>query len=118
MLDKIIHPSYKYNIYCDIKDSKSSKKIFRLREYLSNKLWDFNKTIIKNIQVIHSHEVQIMQLTDILLGAVSYKARDLNTSPVKNEIVKHIESKIERNLSTSSSYSEIKFNNYMVKLNV
>lgn len=116
MLDKLIYPTETYNIYCDIKDSKSSQKIARMKEYLSNKLGNIDRKIINELQVIRSHEVQIMQITDILLGAVAYKARNIHSSTVKNEIVKHIESKINRNLSSSSSYSEVKFNNYMVSL--
>jgi hypothetical protein len=42
-------------------------------------MYDFRRDILKPIQTVRSHEVQILQLCDILLGAVSYATRELAT---------------------------------------
>ena len=43
------------------------------------------------MQNIRSYESEVMQLTDFLLGAVSYNARSLSTSVAKRELVKRLE---------------------------
>jgi len=61
----IIDPEYGYNFYIDIKDTNGGERIKKLEEILANSLYDFNHKIIKRVQLIRSHEVEIMQLTDI-----------------------------------------------------
>jgi hypothetical protein len=79
-----------YNIFMDYKDSKGGQRTKKLREIIQNKFYgniDFDFTII------HSHESQIMQLSDILIGAIGYKNRkDIETvSEIKQFIIHQIE---------------------------
>lgn len=74
MLKVIFAPTCSYNIYLDIKDTNSQTRIDTLKECLDiyiNKT--FRKKLIKKVQHIRSHEVQIMQLTDLLIGAIAYE---------------------------------------------
>ena len=63
-----------------------------------------------NFQTVKSSEVAIVQLADILTGAVSYVARGLATSEAKLELVKKISARSKYSLTRSSVFKEEKFN--------
>ena len=84
MIKTILTPGSGYYIYLDIKDTKSKTKIRKLQAVLENSRYTFSSNTIRNIQVIRSHEVEIMQLTDILIGAAAYKLRGFSQSNAKN----------------------------------
>lgn len=94
LLNKIIHPYYHYNINIDIKDTIGGKRVTKLKDVLCNNIYDFKGDIIKNINQIRSNESEILQLTDLLIGAISYYHRNLymsnNSSPAKNALVNDI----------------------------
>jgi hypothetical protein len=72
---------------------------------------DFDKRILDRVQAVHSHEVQQIQLADLLAGAVAYSVRELTTSPAKSAIVELIKNRARRpSIATSSWLSESKFN--------
>ena len=100
LLSKMLDPQNKYYIYLDIKDTQGSKKIKKLREVLSNKMYDFDESIVQNIQLVRSHEIEALQLTDLLIGAMQF----LNRSDVKSEAKKQV---IER-IKTRSGYDLLK----------
>lgn len=75
MLKVIFNPRDKYEVYIDIKDTNSYRKAQKLKEVCSNSMYDFSHTVIQRLQPIRSEEVQIMQLVDILIGAVGYENR-------------------------------------------
>ena len=97
------------NVYIDIKDTCSQKKVDKLKEVLDNKS-KYQDNSIKKIQQIRSHENSILQLTDLILGAITYKNRNLNTSPEKMEICNLIEKKSGSNLKETSYLRNNKFN--------
>lgn len=72
LLRNILSYRNQYNVYLDMKDTRSQKKISTLREVLCNNVHDFEKDMIHRIQHIRSREVELLQLTDFLLGAISY----------------------------------------------
>lgn len=110
MLKAILNPDSSHNIYIDIKDTRSKEKVHKLEEVLRNDKYDFSKKIIKKVQQIRSHEVEILQLTDLLIGAVSYINRGLNTSEAKNELIKLIKHRSKYSLVKSTLLTEKKFN--------
>lgn len=110
LLKEILDPEEKYNIYIDIKDTRGYAKVEKLREVLSNDAYDFDQNIIKKIQQIRSHEATIMQLTDLLIGAITYFHRKLSTSKPKNELIKLIQTRSGHNLLRSTLPKENKFN--------
>lgn len=93
MIKTILDPLDIYNIYLDIKDTQSKTKIQKLKNVLENSRYDFSKTMIKNMQVIRSDEVEIMQLVDILIGALAYVSRNMSAVQAKNEIIEYIKEK-------------------------
>lgn len=114
MLSVILHPKNKYDIYIDIKDTNSYKRSQKLKEVCSNSMFDFSEKIIKRLQPIRSDEVQIMQLVDILIGAVCYHNRDFaldfEKSEAKIELVNLISKRSRYSLKKSTLLKEEKFN--------
>lgn len=110
MLKVILNPDYAHNIYIDIKDTKSKEKVHKLEEVLRNDKYDYSKEIIKKVQQVRSHEVELIQLADLLTGAVSYINRGLETSEAKNELVELIRHRSRYSLVKSTLVKEKKFN--------
>ena len=116
MIKTILDPVDIYNIYLDIKDTRSKTKIQKLRNVLENSRYDFSKTMIKNMQVIRSDEVEIMQLVHILIGALAYFSRNMSAVKAKNEIIEYIKEKSGYTLKKNTLYRESKFNIFHLQL--
>lgn len=99
-----------YNIYVDIKDTRSSENMNFLKGVLNRSLRDSYKSTVRKIQPVRSEEVNILQLTDLFIGALSYKFRNLKTSDTKLDIVNYIEMCSEFDLSTTTPRYNDKFN--------
>ena len=113
MLKYIINRNNSYNIYPDIKDTNSDYYHQVMLNYLKIKILDTNNEIIKKVQPIKSYEAPILQINDILIGALSYSYRKLSDNDAKLNIIKKIDSLYPDNLD-ETSYSE-KFNIFMWK---
>ena len=110
MLKAILQPEFAHNIYIDIKDTRSTEKVHKLEKILRNDKYDFNKEIIKKVQQVRSHEVELVQLADLLIGAVSYVNRGLHSNEAKNELVELIRHRSRYSLLKSTLIKEKKFN--------
>lgn len=112
LLEWFIEPSHHYHIYLDIKDTQGVGKVNKLHEVLCNSRHDFDRAVVKRIQEVHSHEIALMQLTDILIGAISFANRypDGGASPPKNELVNLLKSLSGMSLQRSTSLGARKFN--------
>ena len=110
LLRNLISTDRRYHIYLDIKDTRSRMKLRKLREVLSNANYDFSREIIERIQHVHSHDIGMMQLADVLIGAISYHARGLKGSEAKNEIVQLIKARSGLSLACNTLPTEKKFN--------
>jgi hypothetical protein len=110
LLRNLIWPNRKYNIYLDIKDTRSRDKLARLHEVLQNAHYDFSREVIQKVQHVHSHDIGLMQLADLLIGAISYNAAGLKSSPAKCALVEHIKTRTGLSLSRSTLPSFRKFN--------
>jgi len=115
LLKVILSPSHSYNIYIDIKDTRSQKKVNSLTEVLRNTKYDYKHHIIKNIQQIKSHEVELLPLADLLIGAVSYLHRGLASSEAKLSLIKRIQERSGYSLMQSTLYKEDKTNIFIWK---
>lgn len=116
MLATIVDPANVHNIYIDIKDTKSKSKVAKLHDVLSNTVFDFSHSCIRKIQTVRSHEIEIMQLTDILMGAMLYHCRGMNRVNAKNEIIELIRKQTGYTLDKSTLYRESKYNIFHMKL--
>ncbi len=115
MLKIILRPGDKYNIYLDIKDTRSNSKVRKLHDVLCNNAYDFSRQLIQKVQQIRSHETAQSQLADILIGAMAYRARGLSGNAGKNEIVARIAERSGYSLNKNTLYKEEKFNILMWK---
>lgn len=114
LLAFIVLPKCKNYIYLDIKDTRSAKKVRELHDCLANGQYDFDKKYIKNVQTMNSKESELIQLADILIGAIGYINRGLynskHSSKAKNEIIELLIEKSGYNLTASTLPTEDKFN--------
>jgi hypothetical protein len=110
MLKVIFEPNAHYRIYLDIKDTRSAAKIAKLHDVLCNSMYDFSCQIIERVQTVRSHEVEIMQLVDLLIGAVAYVNRNLSTSETKLELINLIRERSHYSLTRTTLLREDKFN--------
>lgn len=110
LIKVILSPHCRYRIYLDIKDTRSASKIARLHEVLCNNIYDFSRNIIERIQTVRSHEVEIMQITDLLMGAISYINRGLCSSVAKNSMVELMKKRSGYNLTQTTLLRENKVN--------
>lgn len=111
LLNKKLEPNNYYNIYIDIKDSYSYLKAKSLKKYLER---DYQN--IRNLQVIRSYESELMQLSDVLMGAINYKLRGLNKVTSKNKLIEKIEHLSGKTLMHSTPPFESKFNLFFIDL--
>ena len=115
MLKTILEPGKEYAIYIDIKDTRSQEKVAKLHNVLCNSNYDFNRNMIRRIQQIRSHEVELMGLTDLLIGAMSYLHRGLRGSEVKLDLIERIKQRSGYTLLSNTLYRENKFNLFIWK---
>jgi hypothetical protein len=114
VLKAILSPVDSYGIYIDIKDTNTNRKVQKLREVCSNSMYDFSSRTIKKMQPIRSDEVQIMQIVDVLIGALGYNNRTFpdghRKSAAKMEIVSLIKKRSGYSMDRSTLLREDKLN--------
>lgn len=114
MLKHILSSENNYEIYIDIKDTHSHQRAQQLKEVCSCSMHDFSQSVIKRLQPIRSEEIQIMQLVDLLIGAVGYRNRNFSSehkkSNAKIELTELIEEHLKHSLNRSTPYAQKKFN--------
>jgi hypothetical protein len=110
MLKIILNPQDRYRIYLDIKDTRSAPKVAKLQDVLCNNMYDFQREIIERVQTVRSHEVEILQLTDLMIGAVSYVNRELYDNAAKVALASNIQAKSGYSLSRTTLLREDKVN--------
>ncbi len=110
MLEPLIDPKHRYRVYLDIKDTQSEVKRQKLEEVLRNCRYDAAGSIVERVQQIRSHESELLQLADLLIGAVSYQNRGLQTSSAKTEIIRRIQKRSGKTLAGTTWLREAKLN--------
>jgi len=98
-----------YKIYMDYKDTKGGRRVSKLKEVFFN---ESRGGIEPDFNIIQSHESQLLQLCDLLIGALGYKNRkDIeHESSIKNYIIASIEKHIGHDLEAGTPQWERKFN--------
>lgn len=113
----LLHNSYvnptdeQYRVILDIKDTRGRERLKELDSCLNHKE---DKKAFIYFQHIHSHENELIQITDLLIGAVGFKARKehtkSNASEIKCKIVEYLEKKSGYSLDDGTIPWESKFN--------
>lgn len=111
MLRPIFTAPHRYRIYLDVKDTRGGPKTRKLHEVLANSLYDFDRECIERVQQVRSHESELLQLADLLIGALTYANRGLATSTAKTAIVERLRGRLGREaLTRTSAFAAVKFN--------
>jgi len=117
LLKVLLRPDANFFIYLDIKDTRSARKVNKLKEVLRDSNTQFPRNIIERIQNVRSHEVGLIQMADLLLGAVSFATRNLDNatehpeaSQTKSALVGRIRERSGYDLTQSTLPTERKFN--------
>jgi hypothetical protein len=110
MLKYIFSPNNTYNIYGDIKDNNSYKNFQKTLNFLRLNIVDSTGKTIKKMQPINSNESTILQMTDLIIGALAYFYRGLETSEAKLKVVELIQKQLPYSLGSSTPFGKQKFN--------
>lgn len=112
LLKYMLRPYSLHNLYLDKKDTKGRERVKILHQCLQRikDYYDVETIKVKNVQTIQSHEVALMQVLDILMGAMVYNARKLNKVTAKLDIINYIKSKTGLSLEKTTPLSQHKFN--------
>lgn len=110
LLNRLISPDDKYRIFLDIKDTRGQSKVTKLHDVLCNANHDFDRSVIQSIELVHSHDVLLLQLADLLIGALGYAHRGLETSAAKLALIEHIRHRSGLRLDLSTLPRAEKFN--------
>jgi hypothetical protein len=100
-----------YSIFIDTKSNRVKDRINVLRNCLEKANISSE---IKNVQALPSHEVVFIQLTDLLVGAVSASFNQSIVSHTKRNIVSQIEKHLKHKILTPTSRDYLKFNVFKI----
>jgi len=110
MLKVILRPDARYRIYLDIKDTRGAEKIKKLHDVLCNNIYDFSRQVIERLQLVHSHEIEQLQLADLIIGAIGYLNRGLQGNAGKEAIIQRIKERSKYTLTKTTLLKEEKLN--------
>ncbi|MGH7800443.1 MAG: DUF3800 domain-containing protein [Thermodesulfobacteriota bacterium] len=110
MLKVIFNPECRYRIYLDVKDTRGAAKVKKLHDVLCNNMYDFSREIIERVQIVRSHEVEILQIVDLMIGTISYVNRGFSDSPAKLALVERIRKRSGYELTRTTLLRENKVN--------
>ena len=99
-----------YRVFLDTKDNNGKIKLNSIHSELLSKGGTNDR--ILSLQNIRSHESQFIQLADIIIGAITYRARGLSGSEAKNHIVKFLEDLSGYHLDVGTEPGDNKFTIY------
>lgn len=101
------------NIYIDERDTQSCKKIKELESVLKKitKNTETNNIKIKNIK---SYEIELMQILDILIGAVNYRNNMSPSENHKTKLVYYIAEKMKVNLASTTQQSNPSYEKFNI----
>lgn len=104
----------KYRVFTDQKTNREKKRLQELKRIVNIK---FCSDPIESIQAIDSRESLILQMQNVLMGAVGYKYNFAGNgySKAKEEIVKRIEAHLGKPISKTPP-QEYKFNIFQIEL--
>ena len=119
LINPLVSPFDEYRIFIDVKDTKGGPRINKLQDVLCNNIYDFKQEVIKDIKQIQSHESEVLQLVDLINGALSFVHRGLyntmNSSEGKRILIDSIIREHGATLEYSTPKNEHKLNVFVWK---
>lgn len=110
LLNHQLNVQHTYNVYLDIKDTLSANKVDRLKKILNVKFGVF-----RNVQNITSKESLLLQLADLIIGAISY---NMNNTDKKSEAKRIVIDRISKHckLDLQQTNHDDKLNLFFIEL--
>lgn len=91
--NKVSNGEDTYRVYLDVKDTRGKTRLELLQEEILEK--HKGNSPFKYFQHLHSNENELLQLTDLFIGAICYKARpeykSEEASKIKQRVVQYLE---------------------------
>ena len=101
-----------YNIYLDIKDDLSNYRIEELKKILNVQMG-----VIEKIQHVRSHELDILQLCDLFIGAISYNLNNSEkSSQPKLRLIDKLKNLSRTDLENTTYKNMRKFNLFRIHI--
>lgn len=101
-----------YRIFIDIKDTKGKSKLKKINEVFDN--YHKGESPFVHFQHLRSHENVFFQITDLFIGAITYKTRIYNEefepNAAKIEFINYLENRSGFSLHEGTEPWESKFN--------
>lgn len=98
-----------YHIFLDWQQNQIQQRFIDLRDILRRRLT--GKAKIECLEPVSSHQIPLIQLADLLIGAVGYAWNDRQGSAIKMDFCKDVASAAGlRTLKTTTTLSADKFN--------
>src|SRR5574341_996694 len=91
LLHHWIHDQNNYRIFVDTKTNRLPDRVRTLERVLRNANLAAR---IQSVQALPSADLDLMQLTDVLTGAVGYSANNRGSSSAKNHLIATIEARL------------------------
>lgn len=89
----------RYRIFLDMKTNRVMQRLTKLRDVLARSNW-FSEIVC--VQALPSHEVVLLQLVDLLVGAVGYRFHGRDSSAAKLAVVSAIEGRLGHPIAPTS----------------
>lgn len=118
LLTRMIDDQHRFRVFVDIKDTHSNAKLKKLQEVLCNTHYDFDNERILSIEAVRSHEVLLVQLADVLAGALSHHFRNIHSSQAKQAVIQRLRERSGLGLNRSTPPAARKFNLFVWRAQV
>lgn len=91
LISRNVRPENLYWLYTDERNNRRKNRLEVLK-IITNRYWKKKADVepLRTVEPRASHEEDLLQLTDVLLGAVGYAWNELKDSPAKMELIAHI----------------------------
>lgn len=73
-------------------------------------MYDFSREVIERLQLVHSHEIEQLQLADLLIGAIAYLNRGLQGNASKMALIERMQRRSGYSLTKTTLLREEKVN--------
>ena len=99
-----------FDIYMDVKDTRSGRRARVLHARLCEEFRDLECQRIRRLEIVRSEQVELVQLADLLTGAVAYRNRGLSGNAAKVAIIERLEGRLGVSLAEGTPLRYRKFN--------
>lgn len=109
LLRNTMNPEGSYRVFLDKKDTRGGEKVRELENLMRRHTDDSDGKTVLGLQQMQSHEARLLQLADVLLGAIGAAHSDASLPPAKQQLVTQLADAIGCPLSWDTAAFSRKF---------